>query len=230
MGYQSLSKSKPAIIFMFLLPVLCHWSADDKMRLMILEANLHKTLWEFLDMLLTSQNEACFESIETLIGIFMNTAITEPSLASDPKNIFGPMLQLIMLKISEYSKAPVQLLLNIVTLGLILARAQLHLQNDNGEKLSIFFRQCLRCYYDACPFFYSESKREDAKWAEISELWFVGMDNLTACVVQSKQVKDMLRADAVVQQINDFVDKNDSNEDTKEIKAVLKNLVTILRQ
>lgn len=151
-------KSRPAVIFMFLLPVLCHWSADDKTRTMILEAGLHSALWEFLNMLLASQGKDTFEATETVTGIFMNIAITKPRLASDPRGIFGNMLKLIMQKMNDYLAGPTQLLMSMVTLGLILVRAQPNLQGENA--LATFFRQCLQCFYNTCPFLHAKGKCE----------------------------------------------------------------------
>ena len=223
-------KSNPAMIFMFLLPVLCHWSADDKLRAMLLEADLHKALSEFLSMLLQFHEEAAFETIETLAGIFMNIAITEPKLASDPQTVFGPMLELIILRLSEYLTGPVQLLMNIVTLGLILARAQLHFQVKNTDSMGRFFGQCLHCFYYSCPFLHIKDGHKISQWSQISELWFVGIDNFMACVVESKKLKEVFNGDKVIQEMMKFVEKSKENEseDIKPICIVLKSLMMVL--
>jgi len=225
-------KSNPAMIFMFLLPVLCHWSADDKLRAILLEADLHRALWGFLSMLLKFHEDTAFETIETLAGIFINIAITEPKLASDPQTVFGPMLELIMLKLSEYLTKPVQLLMNIVTLGLILARAQLHIQVKNADSIGKFFGQCLHCFYFSCPFLCIKEGQKMPQWSQISELWFVGIDNFMACVVESKELKDVLNGDKVIQEMMKFLEKNKANEseDIKPISVVLKNLMMVLDQ
>ena len=223
-------KSRPVVIFMFLLPVLCHWSADDKTRTMILEAELHSTLWEFLCMLFACQDEDAFESTETVTGIFMNIAITEPKLASDPRGIFRDMLKLIMQKMHSYLAGPTQLLMNMVTLGLILVRAQPNLQSENADSLITFLRQCLQCFYDTCPFLHVKGKCKVTHWPQISELWFVGLDNLMAYVVESRQLKEILNKDPVTLQMRQFIEGNEihKSKDAESIYSIVKHLLMVL--
>lgn len=220
-------KLKPAIIFIFMLPVLCHWSADDKMRSLMLESDLQTHLWDFFKMLFSSESEAIYETLETLIGIFMNIAITEPKLAADTRSIFGPMLEIILLKMKEFLEKPDQLLMNIATLGLILGRAQLHSKQDNIKEMNNFFQQCLQCCYRISPCSQSGGNFDEMSWSLISELWFVGMDNLKACVNQSKELRSQLKEDPIFIQIANSVDENNSKRPdyTKAVYAVLKSLV-----
>ena len=223
-------KSRPAIIFMFLLPVLCHWSADDKTRNLIIEAGLHSILWEFLSMLLASKNKCNYETIETLTGIFTNIAITEPTLASDSKTIFGPMLQLLMQALSDYLAENSQLLMSMVTLGLILARAQLHLQSGIADSLFMFFRHCLSAFYATCPLLHCKDQYHVSNWQQISELWFVGLDNCIACIAGSKQLKDLLNEDPNTKQMRQFLERTKTNEssDVEQICVMLHKLVMAL--
>ena len=220
-------QSTPSI-FSFLLPVLCHWSAEKKTRQIMLEEEMHKTLWEYLSGFLSDHGEGndSQEVVETLFGVFMNIAITEPGLASDNESIFGEILQKIT-KDLEYvsSSKSMSLAMNAVTLGLILARSQ---NKDREPSIVPFLKQCLSSLYSCCPYINREKNKTSKEWPKIEELWFIGMDNMCACVDRSVGLQKAFENDAAFMKFSEFLEQNMNNKSPK-IKEICTTVIKLIK-
>ncbi|XP_065063276.1 neurochondrin-like [Rhopilema esculentum] len=226
-GNEQKFQSMPSI-FSFLLPVLCHWSAEKKTRQIMLEEEMHKTLWEYLSGLLSNHGEGndSQEVVETLFGVFMNIAITEPGLASDNENIFGEILQKIIQDLEYVSSSKsMSLVMNAVTLGLILARSQ---NKDRETSVVAFFKQCLSSLYLCCPYINREKNKTSKEWPEIEELWFIGMDNMCACADRSIGLQKAFENDAAFMKFSEFLEQNMNNKSPK-IKEICNSVIKLIK-
>ena len=223
------AEESPPNIFNFLLPVLCHWSADEKTRKVLLDEEIHFTLWGYLEKLLSCHSTKVwvYQSLETVFGIFLNIAITQAELAHS-SSVFADILVFLMAKLDECSLMPVNLIMNMVTLGLILARAQVTMQQKNKEGVERFFQIILKMLCDSCP--YLQQKNTSVKqtnWPDISELWLIAMDNMIACIDLYPGLSEILKKHLDFQVTIKFLARKEviQTDDFKSVSLIITNFV-----
>ncbi|NXD81887.1 NCDN protein, partial [Halcyon senegalensis] len=186
----------------FLLPAFCHLTAEDRpgdilisegAPALLCEYFLHQ--WEVLtsepgSLALLTSTEI---SLQTMCGIFLNLVVTAPDLVRQDKT-FSSLMDVLLksLPLLLPQKDHLVLAANIATLGLMMARilaSSAALQGTQPAKE--FFRAAIR--------FLSEAHSAQAEpgseglaaavslayasaWADVSELWLLGMQALAGCV------------------------------------------------
>ena len=210
LGKVSAAKEDP-VLFNFLLPVLCHWSADDGYRRIMLQEEMHVTLALYIKrlFLLDPVNGDCrrFQSLETVLGIFLNLAVTEWKIAAKSNGPFWDVREIIVANLNIYMESCklVSLIANMVTLGLMLTRLQ-HEKLAGMKETKNFFPQCLTFFYESFPIRRSQNETPCLaikNWPEISEWWLIGMDNLTACIPLYPGLAQVLSSnDAILEMSN----------------------------
>lgn len=226
---ESAEENSPNI-FNFLLPVLCHWSADDKTRKVLLDEEIHVTLWEYLEKLLCCHptKSIVYQSLETVFGIFLNIAITEAELAADSSTVFAEILVLLMTKLNQFSSMPANLVMNMVTLSLILARAQVKIHQKNKEGIERFFQMILKMLCDSCPYLQQENtSTKQINWSDISELWLIGIDNMIACIDLYPGLSEVLKTHSAFQAMVKFLERKKviKTDDFKSVSLIATNFV-----
>ncbi|NXG69223.1 NCDN protein, partial [Baryphthengus martii] len=186
----------------FLLPGFCHLTAEDRPRDILISEGAPALLceyflrqWEVLSSKLGSPAllTSAEMSLQTVCGIFLNLVVTAPDLVRRDKT-FSSLLEALLksLPLLLPQKEHLVLTANVATLGLLMARilaSSAVLQETQPAKE--FFRAAIR--------FLSEAHSAQAEpgseglaaavspayagaWAEMAELWFLGMQALAGCV------------------------------------------------
>ncbi|NXX46076.1 NCDN protein, partial [Tricholaema leucomelas] len=186
----------------FLLPGFCHLTAEDRPRDILIQEGAPALLceyflhqWEVLSSQPTSLAPLTSTemSLQTACGIFLNLVVTAPDLIRRDKS-FSSLMDLLLksLPLLLPQKDHLVLAANIATLGLLMARvltASTALQGMQPARE--FFRAAIHFLSDAhtaqadpggdslamtvCPAYLSA-------WADVQELWFLGMQALAGCV------------------------------------------------
>ncbi|NXL41735.1 NCDN protein, partial [Podilymbus podiceps] len=186
----------------FLLPGFCHLTAEDRPRdilisegapALLCEYFLHQ--WEVLTSetgsptLLTSTEM----SLQTACGIFLNLVVTAPDLIRRDKT-FSSLMDMLLkaLPLLLPQKDHLVLAANIATLGLMMARIRASSAVLQGT-------QSAREFFGAAIRFLSQAHTAQADpgsdrmamavspayasaWANVRELWFLGMQALAGCL------------------------------------------------
>ncbi|NXI96713.1 NCDN protein, partial [Psophia crepitans] len=186
----------------FLLPGFCHLTAEDRPRDILISEGAPALLCEyFLHQweVLTSQPSSLAAltstemSLQTACGIFLNLVVTAPDLVRRDKT-FSSLMDMLLksLPLLLPQKDHLVLAANFTTLGLLMARilaSSAVLQGTQSAKE--FFGATIRFLSQAhtaqaAPssdvLAVTVSPAYASAWADVSELWFLGMQALAGCV------------------------------------------------
>ncbi|NXL06296.1 NCDN protein, partial [Mesembrinibis cayennensis] len=186
----------------FLLPGFCHLTAEDRPRdilisegapALLCEYFLHQ--WEVLTSEPTSLTPLTSTemSLQTVCGIFLNLVVTAPDLIRRDKT-FSSLMDMLLksLPLLLPQKDHLVLAANIATLGLMMARilaSSAVLQRTQSAKE--FFGAAIRFLSqahtaqadpDSDSLAVAVSPAYASAWADVRELWFLGMQALAGCV------------------------------------------------
>ncbi|XP_063605407.1 neurochondrin homolog [Penaeus indicus] len=193
-------------IFRFLLPGLCHLTAEDKPRSLLLELELENLLFEYLhyhwnsircvfgpqskteelEMPADIVNSAT-EAMETICNIFMNIVVQEPEKVKiDP--FYYSLLKFIFMKVPDIpSESPhLRLCGNFSILGLMILRHQHPNVKSTDFTIFRFVQTTVRFLWDAHNVEESHdyatlvvSTKYESHWGSLMDLWFLGMHTLS---------------------------------------------------
>ncbi|XP_002198654.2 neurochondrin [Taeniopygia guttata] len=186
----------------FLLPGFCHLTAEDRPRDILIAEGAPALLCEyFLQQweVLASESTAPAPltstemSLQTMCGVFLNLVVTAPDLVRRDKT-FSSLMDVLLksLPLLLPQKRHLVLAANVATLGLMMARVlagSAALQGTRSAKEFFgaaigFLSQAHVAQADpssdglavaVCPAYVGA-------WADMGELWFLGMQALAACV------------------------------------------------
>lgn len=202
-------------IMRFLLPPLCHLSADDKTRKVLLENGFLELLSKYFFQQWKIWNEKQDNDTKlhdsktclvTLLGIVLNIVVTEPKLVVSNhtlKQLGQHAILSTPLLLS--TEADVVILVNQVVLGLLFIRSSVE-HNDSFacDGLWKFLQTSIQILKEAKPLmqnrggqFVEQKKTQVAirckeAWSEISELWFLGLQVISVLVNSLPVVKELL--------------------------------------
>ncbi|XP_065713223.1 neurochondrin [Patagioenas fasciata] len=186
----------------FLLPGFCHLTAEDRPRDILIAAGAPALLCDYFLhqwQLLTSEPgspaplTSAEMSLQTLCGIFLNLVVTAPDLIRRDKT-FSSLMDMLLksLPLVLPQKDHLVLAANFATLGLMLARilaSPAVLQGTQPAKE--FFGATIRFLSQAHAaqaepgsdtLAMAVSPDYGSAWAELCELWLLGMQALAGCV------------------------------------------------
>ncbi|KAM6239933.1 neurochondrin [Porphyrio hochstetteri] len=185
----------------FLLPGFCHLTAEDRPRDILISEGAPALLWEyFLQQwkVLISEPESLTlltsteMSLQTVCGIFLNLVVTVPDLIRRDKTFSSLMAMLLKsLPLLLPKKDHLVLAANFTTLGLMMARILASSAALQGQSAKEFFRATISFLSQAhtaqaAPgsdvLAVTVSPAYASAWADISELWLLGMQALAGCV------------------------------------------------
>ncbi|NWR74591.1 NCDN protein, partial [Centropus unirufus] len=192
----------PRDILRLLLPGFCHLTAEDGPRAILISAGAPALLCEYFVYLwkvLTSEHESMAPvtnaemSLQTTCGIFLNLVVTVPNLVRQDKTFTSLMEMLLKtLPFLVAQKDHLVLAADVATLGLMMARILANSAVLQGtEPAKEFFGAAIRFLSQAHTLEVDPSSGSLAvavspaylnAWADISELWFLGMQAFAACV------------------------------------------------
>ncbi|NWX22394.1 NCDN protein, partial [Aegotheles bennettii] len=186
----------------FLLPGFCHLTAEDRPRDILISAGAPALLCEYFLWqweVLTSEPRppapltSTEMSLQTSCGIFLNLVVTAPDLVRQDKT-FSSLMEMLLKSLPPLlpQKDHLVLAANICTLGLMMARILVGSAVLQGT-------QSAKEFFGAAVHFLSQAHVAQAApggeglavavspayagaWAEVGELWFLGMQALAGCV------------------------------------------------
>ena len=243
-GEISLSKVD---IMRFLLPPLCHLSADEKMRKILIDNEglvlLSKYFfqrWKVWNGSVENDVEQCESEtcLITLLGIFLNFVVTEDKLAVSSQ--FQKIGQHAMTSVPLLlpSKANVVIQFNMVVLGLLFLRSHVkHNTTFNTEELSMFLEAAICILKEARPVHDGEDQyveysrtqlaaRCKEVWTDIAELWFLGLQVVSVLSSSLPVMRELLKESRWIEAIATHLTNNSFNQElTKDEKDALVDLV-----
>ncbi|XP_032826411.1 neurochondrin isoform X2 [Petromyzon marinus] len=189
----------------FLLPGLCHLTAEDDARKLLLEQNLHVLLrlsfqrqWELFKRLMSDEELQTYPDVEMTLryqcSIFLNLVVTEPQFVKTDEN-FASLLTLLMDALPLVIGRDCLLILagNVCALSLMLIRV-LDIPALSKATSQQFFTAVIE--FISKPYLLQKSTVDGEQsvvvmrsgykecWEDISELWFLGMQGLGACLAR----------------------------------------------
>lgn len=193
-------------IFRFLLPGLCHLTAEDKPRSLLLELELENLLFEYLHYhwnsircvfgpqskseeleIPTDLVSSATEAMETICNIFMNIVVQEPEKVKiDP--FYYSLLKFIFMKVPDIPAESPHLRLcgNFSILGLMILRHQHPNVKSTDFTIFRFVQTTVRFLWDAHNVEESHdyatlvvSSKYESHWGSLMDLWFLGMHTLS---------------------------------------------------
>ncbi|KAI0210117.1 Neurochondrin [Lamellibrachia satsuma] len=195
---DSIVVTPPGEVLKFLLPGLCHLTAEDKARRVLLENNVHVTLGRYFHyrwQLFTSGETLAQESevaLTTLCGVFMNLCVLERNLVSSHP-VFTELLGFIVSALPSIAEATEHVVLsfNLLVMSLMLARHQVTSHSIGPADCNGIFTTGIQLLSRAHTrkslsgkkaWLMGISEGYEPYWDDLSELWFIGMQTLSACV------------------------------------------------
>ncbi|XP_037235078.1 neurochondrin [Falco rusticolus] len=186
----------------FLLPGFCHLTAEDRPRDILISEGAPALLCEyFLHQwaMLTSESGSLTPltstemSLQTACGIFLNLVVTAPDLIRRDKT-FASLMDTLLKSLPLLLPQKDQLVLaaNIATLGLMMARIISNSAVLQGTQSAKEFFGAAICFLSQAHTTQADpgsnglaaavSPAYTGAWADICELWFLGMQALAGCV------------------------------------------------
>lgn len=174
----------------YLLPALCHLSAEDAPRKVLLSLDTPQLLVAFLSQSWSSMNEATARrepSLETACSALLNFTVTEPQrVMSDPCFRVLESLLTEALPVAMHKPALLVLAANFCTLALMMRRLRTEADPVDSAQLSLF-SCCLRFLptalapgADSGPA--TVSPLWVGSWEEVADLWRLSVQALSSCV------------------------------------------------
>lgn len=234
----------------FLLPPLCHLSADEKTRKILIENDgiilLSKYFfhqWELWgkDMDYNTDLDELENCLVTLLNIFLNIIVTEPKLVTSDQTfqeIGHHAITSTSLLLS--AEKNVVILINLVVLGLMFIRNHAEIDSapfDTAE-LSVFLKDSVYVLKEAKDLtpctkdLPSERKTTqltakcEETWTDISELWFLGLQVFSALTSTVALARDALKATGWTATIVAFLNSSQAQELSKDEKDVLMDMIS----
>ncbi|XP_013783492.2 LOW QUALITY PROTEIN: neurochondrin-like [Limulus polyphemus] len=228
-------------VIRFLSPALCHMSADDKTRKVLLDQNAPKLLFEYLDFQwllwrkdLNKDSETC---IITLCGIFMNLVVLEKKWLL--KVNCSSLCKFLLSTVSHIPQGfeHITLKANITVLGLLIATH--HYQKIKSCETSFhhFFSASVKFLWDAHQVDNSQDVpslvvvQEYSKvWNDIMELWFLGIQSLSSLLSSATWVATFLLESGWPQHIISSLGKINSHAVENSVQSAYHQLLCCLLQ
>jgi hypothetical protein len=199
-------ESQPIEMIRFMLPAMCHFSANDESRKILVDNHMQYSLVRFYSILWkrcladSSRGTDSKTSLVTLLGVLLNFAVTEPKLAKEDPS-FLELQANIMLNLPQMlqSSENVDIIAHLVVLGLMLTRHQKKARDCSNAEFLEFFKSAIHFLKEANMVSCSAetlsplSTACQTDWTTISELWFLGVQVLTACVEQFHGLDELVK-------------------------------------
>ncbi|XP_063810514.1 neurochondrin [Pseudophryne corroboree] len=234
----------PADAIRFLLPALCHLSAEEAPRRILISEGVPALLteyyqqqWEIFstEVLPNDTKYAAELSLQSCYGVFLNLVVTEPTLVGQ-ESCFLTLLKLLMqaLPVQLPKEGHMILVANISTLGLMMSRllaSTAGFQESGPQEFFFAVIQFLKRSHVA------SSDPDTGKqhialhqgyadvWADISELWFLGVQAFSACLPLLPWLSPLVLKSGWLQDILSLLDQVSPDSVDLELVTVLQALL-----
>ena len=232
------NNKKPGGMILYLLPPLCHLSADETFCSIIIEKNFHTTLAKYFEQLWQKQStdpQAYPSSLITLCNVFLNFAVLQVELVKTSVAFEG-VLYTIMLSLPKIvHSCSVVLSAHFTLLGLMLFRHrwQLTEQEDLTLTQTDFFCSVIDFLRQAQVVLNGKTQQSEIsvsfqeEWHQISELWFLSLQNLLACAKLMRPVKEVLDSSGWSEETKTWLNtcSNGDDKTMKELTSAFASLI-----
>lgn len=142
-----------------ILPALCHLTADDTLRFIVLKSPVLACLFVYL-----TEWSLSPQQLETCAGVFLNLAV----LGAETLDSFSSLLDFCVQKVVADTMHPVTLKANLALLGLFLLRSKLQRSMTAPDTLD------LTAFVERCTWLFNSSptlpQNDVEEWNELSSL------------------------------------------------------------
>uniref|UniRef100_T1IIF8 Neurochondrin n=1 Tax=Strigamia maritima TaxID=126957 RepID=T1IIF8_STRMM len=183
-------------ILRFLLPGMCHLTAEDEPRSLLIALKFHETLyyymlntWKLFTFSKGGGNDKINrrkDSLITTCGIFMNIIVLDASLVASDK-MFHKLLRFVFNALPELENKAQHLILigNLSVIGLLLLRHYANKVKSCESSIYMYLSSSIKFLWDAHNIEDSRdynsiviAQEYRRVWNQIMELWFLGMQAL----------------------------------------------------
>ncbi|XP_071992952.1 neurochondrin isoform X2 [Engystomops pustulosus] len=240
----------PGDAIRFLLPALCHLSAEETSRKILISEGVPALLCEYYQLkwqILSCEEELTPESkseaqlsLQSCCGVFLNLVVTEPILVCQ-EPCFVDLLKLLMqsLPLQLIKENQLILVANMSTLGLMMSRllasspvCQESVSRDFFLAVIKFLSRCHVVSGEPDEDKQSIALRDDyaVAWADISELWFLGLQAFCACLPLLPWLSSLVLTSGWFQDLLLLLEKVSPQSVDLELVTSLQTLLTQLAQ
>ncbi|XP_077984245.1 neurochondrin-like [Glandiceps talaboti] len=194
LGLESDNTSKPVDLLRFLLPALCHFTAEEIPRQIMIDHKTQDLLGEYFSyhwLLFTAHNMEYNSEValQTLCGIFMNFTVQDSEFVKS-QPVFKELLQLLLTSLPTIVGKPEHPLLtfNIAVLGLMMLRQFVDDEETSRSSSAQNFMKAFIQLYKGCHLLSNKHcqviEAYQSIWPHLSELWYLGMQDVTWSIAQ----------------------------------------------
>ncbi|XP_033095718.1 neurochondrin-like [Anneissia japonica] len=184
-----------------LLPGLCHLSVEPIPRKILVEHNCMELLlqyfnyqWQLLKQ--GKQAEDSEMAIATLCNIFLNITVEEPEIITK-RQVFDELFCLILNSLPTLGLDYLVISFNMIVLGMMLLRQfAKHTEFSCSDQLKVFIHTSVQFIVGAYAVVgkgvCEVSEHYQPFWQDIMELWYLGLQVLTACISLVPWLSDVI--------------------------------------
>lgn len=178
------SQHQPHVI-QFLLPGLLHLTAEEKPRKAVLHKGKHKVILEYIIYLVkhikSNKREGEEAKLQMCLGVYQNICISERKLLVQDKTFDGVFNFLITCKFSDNELQPKTVLDYALLVSLLVNIKHQRCSELKSDEFSSVINRIISILYQNCfPLNKSPECLVTAEWEEISEVWMICFQELTA--------------------------------------------------
>jgi hypothetical protein len=216
----------PNEILLHLLPPLCHLSADESFCATLVKEDCHVLLAELFKQLWQTQERENAEypsNLITLCNVFLNFSVLEVELVKSSE-VFGDVLELIMNAVPKMINSNcTTLTAHFVLLGMILFRHRFKLNNSQLTVIQSDFLLNNISFLKQIHLSVSADESNVCHWKDISELWFLSVQNLIACGKTIESVKKLILHSKWPNEVQEWMKncKDSTNKLVQDMKSAL---------
>ncbi|XP_028418943.1 neurochondrin-like [Dendronephthya gigantea] len=223
-------------ILLHLLPPLCHLSADETFCGILITEGCHVLLADLFQQLWQTQQAENSDhdpsNLITLCNVLLNISVLEVDLIKT-NSMFGQTLECIMIAVPKIVNLNCfTLTAHFILLGLILFR---HRVMQNNSQLTViqknFISNCIK-FLKQVHVSVTGEENGQISWHDISELWFLSVQNLVACAKTFEPVKTILLSSGWPEEIELWIKTNkslkqDNNHIPTDMESTLLPLINL---
>lgn len=195
-------------VLQFLLPGLLHLTAEEKPRRAIICKGKHKIVLEYMmhliDQLNSNRNSDEEAKLQMCLGIYQNICISERKLLVQDKTFDDVFKFLTSCKFKDNELQPKSNLDYALLVSLLITiKYHLSSQIGNNEFASIIHHIISILYQNCIPLHKSPESLVTVDWEEISEVWMICFQELTAASKVSSTVLGIVSDSKQYSELND---------------------------